>query len=322
MESKKVKHIIYTHVDCDGLCAAAITINGLMDYKVDKEDIEVIFTQSYHLPALLSSIENKEDPFLKLYLLDLACSEDTYRILSRFSNVVVIDHHRSSLNLLSKVIRRFECIVDIHRSTSSLTQNYFGLKGSRYFIRDGLSLLGSVCDKTLIVSNSNKILTEANLLRKALLYALSHPDYRYYFLEYLIDGTLPSHIPGIDDISDKVESKINTFLDTAETNKMRYNKFIISHLSDMHGAGYAGIVASKMATAYKLPVFIMFKDDREDVIVITARCHKDNKLNLNYVISFFEGGGHRMAAGGIVRGTTDYYNVAKQIKDVVNTCRI
>ena len=81
--------------------------------------------------------------------------------------------------------------------------------------------------------------------------------------------------------------------------------------------GYGGIVATKLAINKVKPVFILFKDDRDDVIVITSRSHRNNPIDLSIVMNKFSGGGHAMAAGGVMVGDYTYDEVATNILNVL-----
>ena len=84
---------IITHVDGDGLCAAALTIQGLQKQNVSKNNIKTIFTQPYMLFDLVSDLSNKETaPDDIIYILDLAGKKQIIPILQKFTKILSYLH--------------------------------------------------------------------------------------------------------------------------------------------------------------------------------------------------------------------------------------
>lgn len=305
----KQKHVIITHIDGDGICAAALCIQGLQQRNIHQKNIKTIFTQPYRLHDLLRVLISEHDVSkLHIYILDLASKKDILPLLQQFKTAVYIDHHPLSFQLRDNV----EGLVDQYRSCSQLVVDYFKMAYSP------LVTLGSACDKLLLIHKSDPMWKETELLRTALMFNIDDHSFRHILVNQLITGKLPSQIKEVKDYSNENHQRINHFIELANKNIIIDNDTcVIAHMGPENAKGYGGIVATKLAINKVKPVFILFKDDREDLIVITSRSHRNNNIDLSLVMDKFCGGGHAMAAGGVMVGDYTYEEVAARILDVL-----
>jgi len=305
----KQKHVIVTHIDGDGICAAALCIQGLQQRNILQKNIKTIFTQPYKLHDLLEILISEHDVSkLHIYILDLASKKNIFSLLQQFETAVYIDHHPLSLQFQGNV----EGIIDQYRSCSQLVIDYFDMAYSP------LVTLGSACDKLLLIHKSDPMWKETELLRTALMFNIDDHSFRHILVNQLVTGKLPSQIKEVKNYSFENDQRINHFIELATNNIIIDNDVcIIAHMGPENAKGYGGIVATKLAINKVKPVFILFKDDRDDLIVITSRSHRNNTINLSTVMDEFSGGGHAMAAGGVMVGNYSYEEVATEILNVL-----
>ena len=305
----KQKHIIITHIDGDGICAAALCIQGLQQRNISQKNIKTIFTQPYKLHDLLEILISEHNVSkIHVYILDLASKNNILPLLQQFKTTVYIDHHPFSSQLKGSV----KGIIDQYRSCSQLVVDYFKLDYTP------LVTLGSACDKILLIHKSDPMWNETELLRTALMFNIDDHSFRHKLVNQLVTGKLPSQIKEVEDYSFENNQRIKHFIELANKNIIVDNDVCtISHMGTENAKGYGGIVATKLAINKVKPVFILFKDDRDDVIVITSRSHRNNPIDLSIVMNKFSGGGHAMAAGGVMVGDYTYDEVATNILNVL-----
>ena len=304
------KHVIITHIDGDGVCAAALCIQGLQQRNIPLKNIKTIFTQPYKLYDLLELLISEQDVSeLHVYILDLSSKKNILPLVQQFKTAVYIDHHPLSLQLKDSGL---EGLIDQYRSCSQLVVDYFDMDHTL------LVTLGTACDKLLLIHRSDPMWKETELLRTALMFNIDNPGFRYNLIDKLVDGKLPSEIKEVEDYSFKNNQRIAHFMKLANKNILIDNdKCIIIHTGTENAKGYGGIVATKLAINKVKPVFILSKDNRENIIVITSRNHRNNTIDLSKVMNEFGGGGHAMAAGGIMVGDYTYKDVAVRIVNVL-----
>lgn len=305
------QYTIITHLDGDGICAGALCIQGLQQRSIPSKDIFIKFTQPYRLNHLLDSVINEQDVSnIHVYVLDLASRPGVLPLLRQFKSATYIDHHIASLELENHGI---DGLIDQYRSCSQLVVDYFGMSHSR------LVTLGSACDKMLILRKADPMWREAELLRTALIFNATYSRFRYNLVYKLANGKMPSDIEEVKDYSSMNNQRIAFFSELISNNILIDNdQCIITHTGTENARGYAGIIATKLAVSNVKPVFVLFRDDRDGVVVITSRCHRDNTLDLSRIMNKFSGGGHRMAAGGVMVGDYTYDGVAVKILEAVN----
>lgn len=303
------QHTIISHIDGDGVCAAALCIQGLQQQKIPRKNIYLRFTQPYKLYDLLKTIISERDVSkLHVYILDLSSKQDISTLLQRFKTSVYIDHHPLSFKLKDSV----DGLIDQYRSCSQLVIDYFNMDYSQ------LVTLGAACDKMVLIHKSDPMWHETELLRTALVFNFTDHRFRHKLVNQLVAGKLPSEIKEVGDYSFKNNQRIAHFIDLVNKNTLIDTDLcIIANTGHENARGYSGIIATKLAIKSIKPVFILHKDDRDDVIVITARCHRNNPINLSDVMNNFNGGGHRMAAGGVMIGDYTYEDVAAKIIDIL-----
>lgn len=304
------EHIIITHIDGDGICAAALCMQGLQQRNISPHNIKTIFTQPYKLYDLLETLTSEQDVSeLHVYILDLSSKKNILSLVQQFKTAVYIDHHPLSLQLKDSGL---EGLIDQYRSCSQLVVDYFDMDYTP------LVTLGTACDKLLLIHRSDPMWNEIELLRTALMFNNNNPGFRYNLIDKLIDGKLPSKIKEVEDYSIKNKQRIAHFINLANKNILIDNdKCIIAHTGAENSKGYGGIVATRLAINKVKPVFILSKDNRENIIIITSRNHRNNTIDLSKVMNEFGGGGHAMAAGGVMMGDCTYKDVAARIVNVL-----
>ena len=309
----KQKHIIITHIDGDGICAAALCIQGLQQRNISQKNIKTIFTQPYKLHDLLEILISEHNVSkIHVYILDLSSKNNILSLLQQFKTAVYIDHHPLSSQLQDSV----DGIIDQYRSCSQLVIDYFDIDYSP------LVTLGSACDKLLLIHKSDPMWNETELLRTSLMFNIDDHSFRHKLVNQLVTGKLPSQIKEVEDYSVENDRRINHFIKLAKKNIIVDNDMcIITHMGPENAKGYGGIVATRLAINKVKPVFILFHDDRDDLIVITSRSHRNNTIDLSLIMNKFSGGGHAMAAGGVMVGNYTYDEVATNILNVLQTQR-
>ena len=282
---RTVKTLIISHGDCDGICSAAI---ALMKY----QDANLAFAQPF---TIVEDMKRAVRLFGKpdlLIILDIAYSKDMKIELEKMKDVevVFIDHHPSSLKVSAPNIHT--AVVNTSMSASQLTAEYFG--GSII-----LAQIGAIGDKVLMVSKVDPLFNEAELIRKSLAYDVNDNNFRAFLCRKLTEGRMPSEISEVIFRAGEMEKAMNDAVEVAKDNIIFESEkaVVIRHPGDIHG--YAGATASKIAIEMKKVVFLLFRvDTQPDVIMVTARAHRDINVDLNKVMNKIRGGGHKYAAAG------------------------
>lgn len=302
--------LIFTHGDGDGICAGAITHRALIGKKVNY--ITIIFTQPFDFHHKLNDLISNGDAeqFDTIFILDLAYKsniEPHLATLERSKQIIYIDHHTNSLDIQN----RYDGVINVEYSTSMLCSHYFN-------VLTPLAKLGSVCDKKLMLVRDDRILKEAELLRKALTCDVTDDDFRNDVLLFLSYGELmPSEMPEIIDRARRSDEERDRLLEIAQKNiAYRDDNLTIINLRGIDLSGHAGNIASHFAIENRGTAFIIYGEAKT---IITGRSHKDvYKLHIGNMMRNYGGGGHRTAGSGNIKNNEDPALVIEKIRQEVS----
>jgi RecJ-like exonuclease len=284
---KKIKTLIVSHGDCDGICSAAIA-------KMKHPHAEVSFGQPFTISEdIRHAIERNGTPDL-LLLLDIAGSEQLEAELTQLKDVeiVFIDHHPSSTQM--KEIPNVNSFISTTQSASQLTAGVFEISETP------LAKIGAIGDKLLRVSRTDPLLAEAQLISIAMSYKIHDDEFRAFLCRELAKGHMPSIISDVKTRAAKTKKQLAKIIDTAKANMIfESSKTIIIQYPYDNIDGYAGAVASKLAIEKKKVVLLMFRvANQPNMWIMTARAYRSVDVNLDEVMKSFNGGGHKYAAAG------------------------
>ena len=297
-----MKSIIISHGDCDGICSAAIALKKY-------PSSNLLFAQPFQLSTILRWEEVKEAD--NVIILDLAFNKEFEEPLLEIEgskNLIYIDHHSSSLELKPKVK---ECLVDVSHSASQLASIYFKEPSV-------LSTIGAIGDKVILVSKTEPLFKEAELIRCALSYNVDDDDFRKELTYQLSSGKLPSEISAVVERARKSNEIKRKLVEIAKQNIVYNNEFIVCDVTNEEGfLGRAGVVAGEMSIKCCKPVFLIMKTNSNYVLV--GRSHYNCNIDLNKLMKQFRGGGHRFAASSSIT-EEEYKNIIEILKYAVKRC--
>ncbi len=118
--TKATNAVVITHADCnDGFCCAWIF--HILKEK-DYENVEYIFSRDRSkFPTLPPEFKNEKN--IDVYIFDFSFTFEIMKdINSRFSNVLLIDHHESAQKELESLVY---CLFNKHHSAARLVWDYF-----------------------------------------------------------------------------------------------------------------------------------------------------------------------------------------------------
>ena len=289
--------VVVAHGDCDGLCSTAIVLR-------EYPQADVIFSQPYALKPVLYWREIEEADMV--VILDLAFHHECLQRLielDKEKELVYIDHHLSSLELIGKLTNAF---IDTTFSTSQLTSIYFRVPSI-------FGEIGAVCDKILKLSKRCKLFREAELLRRSLTYQPNDDEFRRCVVHAMSFDKLPSQIPEVVRRAQESVKLKDELVQLAQSRIIHNSKFLLIDVTDLpEFGGRVGVVATEITLKYKKPVFIISKSG--DKFIITGRCLGECDFDLNELMKTFGGGGHKHAASASIT-EEQYRQIVKLLTD-------
>jgi c-di-AMP phosphodiesterase-like protein len=154
----------------------------------------------------------------------------------------------------------------------------------------------------------------AEVLRKSLTYDINDDVFRAHLVDQLNKDQKPIDIPEAVKRSEIADKAFKECVKSAGKNILFNTDILISYL-DEDARGVVSATATSLAIKFKKPVFLIYPVDNH--MVITARSHRDNDINLGKLMERFSGGGHRVAASGAVRDEKDIGKIADRIRKEV-----
>lgn len=290
-----------THGDGDGICAAAIALKTI---RAAGSKPELIFAQPFTLCKKIREINKTNKTDNTIYILDLEAPKEILKIKGLFDKIIYIDHHYGSKKIENVFVGR----IDMYYSASQLAEFHFQT-GDTW-----LATLGAACDKIVMVHRDDPIRINAEVLRKSLTYDVNDDIFRAYLVDQLSKDQKPVDMPEAVKRSKKADRAFKECRNLAGKNIIFNEDIVITHL----GEDFRGVVsatATSLAIEFKKPVFVIYPV--ENYMVITARSHRDNDINLGKLMERFSGGGHRVAASGAVRDEKDIGKIADRIRKEV-----
>lgn len=283
------KHIIIAHGGGDGVCAAAIASAKLQC------PIDLYFSQSYTIKGLIKKLlRTEQHDKTRIYILDILINASVVELLKPFNKVVYIDHHHNSIK--HKGI--FPGNIDQYKSSSQLASEYFSA------LKNPLATLGTVCERMLIVSPTDPMLKESQMLQKAMICKYDDDDFRRYIVQQMSSGLMPSQIPKITDRNNLADNIMNRLIKQANNNIIKTKSCAIAVIHE-NGKGFGRQIANQLISKRDHPIFLLYPDVERNKIVILARNNSNQKNNIDlakFMSMYFNGGGHANAAGGAING--------------------
>lgn len=298
---------IIAHGDADGVCSAAIALTHFIEKGYTSEELNLYFSQPYTLCEVLNEVPNAE----LLVVLDVSVNKKSVDkiinmyINGKFGNVVVIDHHESSL--------RFRCLFDglieTNLSASQLTSMYFRVPSK-------LADYGAIADKFLLVQKQSEDYEQVELLRESLSYDTTDFDFKRSIAFALIFKK-PSEIPELVRRANESVKHKNEILKIVEANVVHCHGFVFIDAREVEVSGVASSVAGTLSTKYRLPVFLLFRN--KDTTVLCARAIREIDINLNEVVKTVGvGGGHKCAASCRVKNEMTVEKIIDTLDKAIN----
>lgn len=290
---------IFTHSDCDGICAGAIVL-------AVNPNAKVFFTHPY---GLLDDLENVKEGD-GVIICDIALSEGKlHEILEKFSfinnhgELVYIDHHPLPEGLLKKNIPG-KVIHKIGSSSSELAYIFFQEKIDPLLNR--VAIYGAIADyldKTPIITNllcgwdKRRIYFETGILVQGLEGKKGEHDFKRTLVSHLAENIPPSANPNL------LESAIkNTHREEELIRELKgrvYVKGSVAYVLDVaFSLGKAAIYARALTNA----LIGLAGERKRGIIDVSLRTCYEN-IDLNKILRRItpsisgSGGGHPQAAG-------------------------
>ncbi len=297
---------ILTHVDTDGVCAAAIA-------KIRYPDADVEFSKSaYELASRLHALPAWDTAII----LDLGLNvtqkidlKNAFKEASKSHKIIYIDHHLTPPGITRKTL---PCHVSVHRtnvSCSELALDFFKPPVSLQYI----ALLGAIGDyqehtkrmQRLVVKYGWRLIyLEEFLLEQAIEASREDHPFKRKVVQGLAQGLWPSDILGLMERAStgaKRERKIENYV-RGNVQKISRNTALITDAPFM-ATGLAAFYAAKIANT-KIGIGAY---QAGDYVRVSIRRSEKSDLNLNTLtikttskITGSSGGGHSAATGGIV----------------------
>ncbi|RLE67292.1 MAG: hypothetical protein DRJ47_00270 [Thermoprotei archaeon] len=296
-------NIIITHGDLDGLTAAAILLDYIIQKDVGKPHIEI--AQPYILQRFFKRFYYNR---CNLWILDLALDENTWFKISPFiieedgREIVWIDHHRSTLVALSKYKSdKITLIFSLEKCTAELVEENFGNQTSNPSFYKTLAEIGSLSDKNLYLVTDKPLSRETKILEDSLLYLPSDIEFKKRLIEFWVNEQkiLSEEITAR---ARKARDKLRKLHKIFEGQVVFSTDLVeIIDLREINVRGYVGKIASERAESSNKITFVFFQPSLRE-IVLTMRVPSKIEFNvLEIVRKLVEkyrgaGGGHPKAA--------------------------
>ena len=326
-----MKAVVVFHGDCDGVIAAGLYIRRfLRDYY--PENIILRFTQPWRVVHDIESTVRYGRDIDELVIVDLAISTEMVKLLRKLIdeiriNIVLIDHHASSMKMLEQIneLSRVRVYWDSVQSTPQvLTKAIKNLNSYEEF----LVRIANVCEGG--EDEDQELQSIADKIKLVL--ALDPTDSKMFY------DTVKSIVEGIEFWNDKEFEKrfhrakwlLTMLIKTIERrarNICGWDIVSFTAAESLIYAGLFGIAASEYMKRHRKPLVII-RSESGKKIVITVRSSEGLALELCRAISerisdaFY--GGHREAASLTIYGNTDLNTIKNAVEETIKgaVCRV
>jgi len=297
--------VVFTHGDCDGLCAAAEIIRAFISRKME---YEIVITQPFSLHSDILRFDNQYN----FIIVDLAMNSRVLDLI--YPGTLVIDHHSTTEDLIGALKARGVFV--LYDKTKSASQLVYGVAGKT---REDhyLSQLGAAGDWRI----NNKELGKQSTVLASSLSLISDDDWmRLYVLANLVEGKKVWQMKEVTKRSteawkrfDKIKEQYDTIFEN--------DTFVVRLYPN--GFGFASILASKLFQETKKTSFIAcYLDSKSSDLLITGRTSEKTDFDLGKVFkNFYEwggyGGGHKKASSGVIpeEKLVSFYKLLRQFTE-------
>lgn len=299
-------NVILTHGDLDGLTSAAIVYDVLMS---KGEKISIRIAQPFNLYQILREIKslNKTE---KLWIIDIGVDEATWKhtreelneILDKGTRIIWIDHHIATLrHFLELSEMGITLLFESEKCTVSITSKAFlHLTSDPSFYRK-LVIIGEVGDKVRKINDKDPLYSIVEVLGSSLAFMPIDDVFKVNLIKMWVNERKLIN----DEIALRAESAIKKFEELLKEadEKIVYSgdKIVVIDLRDIKVHGYAGKIASHIASKTGKVVFLAFNTNVYETIV-TCRVPSSREFNASEVLPKLAdkynggGGGHEKAA--------------------------
>ncbi|HDI32115.1 MAG TPA: hypothetical protein ENF80_04780 [Thermofilum sp.] len=298
--------IILTHGDLDGLTSAAIVYDVLV---CKGEKVSIRIAQPFNLYQALREIRsiNKLE---KLWIMDIGIDEATWRntrnelhgILSKGTRIIWVDHHVATLkHFLELSEMGITLLFESERCTVTIIgKALLHLTSDPSFYKK-LIIIGEVGDKVRRVGDKDPLYSIIEVLGSSLAYMPVDDAFKVNLIKMWVNEKKLVN----DEIVLRAENAIKKLEELLKGIDERIiysgDKIIIIDLRDVKVHGYAGKIASHIASKTGKVALLAFNTNAYETI-ITCRVPPSREFNASKILPELAekynggGGGHEKAA--------------------------
>jgi len=272
------------HSDFDGLLSTAI-ITKKFSNSLN------FFSSTYSLKKVLCKIIAFNENLEKIFILDISPKPTTLKLSSIFEEAIWIDHHILEIENEFKNVKFF--IDSNFKSCASLVAKIFDFESEWIEIANKID--SNSCDD----ETSKIIRAYSNYLRSKRLLPLFR-----ILSRKILDFNPKDFANNVKEIALSYENEMRE--------KKRNAKKHIFKIKDFS--------VTLFEIEENIPPYILVEGESSDLIVILYKNKmelRSNKLDVEKIARIFNGGGHKHAAGAIIKGRKD--EIIKKLEEVLET---
>jgi single-stranded DNA-specific DHH superfamily exonuclease len=323
------KAIVFYHGDCDGVISAGLYIRHfLRDYFPDRIDLKYSHPWRLH-EDLEKAIKSLKDDVDLLVLLDLAISSNVAEVIKRIAsdgrtNIVIVDHHPSSMRLLDalKALEKVKVYWLQSQSTPAVLASFL-IKSMNDYERL-LIKVADVCE-----GGRGEDDEQAKAIADKVKLALAvEPDN-----ESLIRSSVESIVKGVEfwntkefnEKYSKAKWLLQVLLKRIEERATKVCNWSIVWFTASESiiyAGLFGIASTEYVKKFRTPIVLVREEEKKMVVTVRS---PDRKA-LDFCKQFAEDygnvmsimyGGHREAASLTIKKDRPLHDVIQFVKEFI-----